>query len=172
MTDPNPMTVDCPTCKAWPHRRCVDGKSNTRSAHPARLVAARTFVAVRDLPEIPAPMTAAEREEILDAADDGRTRVCLGYELLASVLDEALEQAQSGKGRERHAGGGEAFEDQQIVQLGEWMASTGFAVGQACKKAIESTRLDPAAARRELLGAINYLAAAVIQIDRLEVRRG
>jgi hypothetical protein len=90
-----------------------------------------------------------------------------GYESLAAVLDQALEQAQSGKGRERHAAAGEAFADQQIVQLGEWMAgSTVFAVGQACKKAIESTRLEPAHARRELLGAINYLAAAAILIDR------
>jgi hypothetical protein len=90
-----------------------------------------------------------------------------GYESLAAVLDQALEQAQHGKGRERHAGGAEAFADQQIVQLGEWMASsTVFAIGQACKKAIESTRLEPAHARRELLGAINYLAAAVIVIDR------
>jgi len=90
-----------------------------------------------------------------------------GYESLAAVLDQALHQAQSGKGRERHAAAGEAFEDQQIVQLGEWMAgSTVFAVGQACKKAIESTRLEPAHARRELLGAVNYLAAAVIVLDR------
>lgn len=90
-----------------------------------------------------------------------------GYESLAVVLDQALDQAQAGKGRERHATAGEAFADQQIVQLGEWMAgSTVFAVGQACKKSIESTRLEPAHARRELLGAINYLAAAVIVIDR------
>lgn len=90
-----------------------------------------------------------------------------GYESLGVVLDQALEQAQHGKGRERHAAAGEAFADQQIVQLGEWMAgSTVFAVGQACKKALESTRLEPEHARRELLGAINYLAAAVIVIDR------
>lgn len=88
-----------------------------------------------------------------------------GYELLADVLDAALEQAQAGKGKERHACG-EAFHDQQIVQLGEWMSSTAFAVGQACKKSIESTRLPADRARAELLGAINYLAAAVILLDR------
>jgi len=43
-----------------------------------------------------------------------------GYEPLAAVHDQALEQAQAGKGAERHAGNGEAFVDQQIVQLGEW----------------------------------------------------
>lgn len=92
-----------------------------------------------------------------------------GYESLAAVLDEALRQAQAGKGLERHAGTGERFEDQQIVQFGEWMgASTAFAIGQACKKAIESTRFDvePERAIAELLGSINYLAAAVLVIRR------
>lgn len=98
-----------------------------------------------------------------------RIPVAPGYESLAGILDEALAHAQSGKGKERHACGGEPFQDQQIVQLGEWMGrSTAFAIGQACKKAIESTRMeaDPYRARAELLGAINYLAAAVIVIDR------
>lgn len=95
-----------------------------------------------------------------------RLPVTPGYEHLAAVLDEALAQAQSGKGKERHACG-EPFHDQQIVQLGEWMGgSTAFAIGQACKKALESTRLDDAVAERELLGAINYLAAAVVVIRR------
>jgi len=90
-----------------------------------------------------------------------------GYELLAAILDEALAQAQDGKGRERHAGPGEAFHDQQIVQLGEWMGgSTAFAIGQACKKALESTRLSDDRAVGELLGAIDYIAAAVIVIRR------
>lgn len=89
-----------------------------------------------------------------------------GYESLAAILDEALAQAQSGKGSDRHACG-EPFHDQQIVQLGEWMGrSTHFAIGQAAKKAIESTRLDDTAAEFELLGAINYLAAAVLVIRR------
>lgn len=96
----------------------------------------------------------------------GRSTVSPGYEALAAVHDEALDQAQAGKGIERHSKKGEAFPDQQIVQLGEWMGSTSFAVGQACKKALESTRLPYDRARAELLGAINYLSAAVIQLDR------
>lgn len=96
-----------------------------------------------------------------------RIKAMPGYGSLAGVLDDALQQAQGGKGLERHAGKGEAFEDQQIVQLGEWMgSSTVFAIGQACKKSIESTRLPDDRARAELLGAINYLAAAVLVIDR------
>lgn len=105
--------------------------------------------------------------DALDPAPTQRLGALPGYELLAAVLDEALQQAQGGKGIERHAGGGEAFEDQQIVQLGAWMGgSTAFAIGQACKKALESTRLPDDRARAELLGAINYLAAAVIVIQR------
>lgn len=89
-----------------------------------------------------------------------------GYGTLASVLDEALGHAQNGKGRERHSSG-EPFVDQPIVQLGEWMdGSTVFAIGQACKKSLESTRLPHDPARRELLGAINYLAAAILILDR------
>jgi hypothetical protein len=104
-------------------------------------------------------------------AQPARLPVAAGYELLADVLDAALAQAQSGKGKERHAGEGEAFHEQQIVQLCEWMGSTQGDVFQAAKKAIESTRLPPERAKAELLGAINYLAAAVIVLDRQEERR-
>lgn len=99
-----------------------------------------------------------------------RAVIAPGYETLAEVLDAALEQAQAGKGKERHASDGEAFGDQQIVQLGEWMGSTHFEIGQAAKKAIESTRLPPDRAEAELLGAINYLAAAVIVLRRQRAR--
>jgi hypothetical protein len=92
------------------------------------------------------------------------------YAALARVLDDALRDAQSGKGKERHAKHGESFEDQQIVQLGEWMDSTAFAIGQACKKSIESTRLPTERAKAELRGAINYLAAAILVLERKEGR--
>jgi hypothetical protein len=106
-----------------------------------------------------------------EAAASGQRRAIVpGYEQLAKVLDDALAQAQAGKGKERHAGEGEAFHDQQIVQLCEWMGSTQGDVFQAAKKAIESTRLPPARAEAELLGAINYLAAAVLVIRRQSLR--
>jgi hypothetical protein len=94
-----------------------------------------------------------------------------GYEQLAKVLDDALAQAQAGKGKERHAGDGEAFHDQQIVQLCEWMGSTQGDVFQAAKKAIESTRLPPDRAIHEIHGAIVYLAAAVIVLQRQRAKR-
>ncbi|HET9893145.1 MAG TPA: hypothetical protein VFQ42_21895 [Mycobacterium sp.] len=88
-----------------------------------------------------------------------------GYETLASVLDDALAQSQAGKGAERHSTG-QAFVDQPIVRLNEGLGSIDGQLFQVLKKAQESERMNPAAARRELLGAIVYLAAAVIQIVR------
>ena len=89
------------------------------------------------------------------------------YNSLSVVLREAFEQASAGKGRERHASG-EPFERQTICQTTR-AHGIGFATGQAEKKARESHRLltmengkDRAVA--ELLGAINYLAAAIIVI--------
>lgn len=92
-----------------------------------------------------------------------------GYDKLAAVLCNAFNQAATGKGRERHADG-QPFEQQPAVRLCE-QVGVGFALGQASKKILESQRLRPDAAVHELLGAINYLASAVIHIER-EAREG
>ena len=93
-----------------------------------------------------------------------------GYEPLEKVLREALEQAAAGKGKERHASDGRAFTDQPIMTIARDVG-IGFLTGQAIKKAIESrglyTSRGRSAARNELLGAIVYLAAAVIRLDEL-----
>lgn len=105
-----------------------------------------------------------------------------GYEALQAVLDAAMDQAANGKGRERHggetaiqrmagtAGGGEPFNAQPMVTIGR-MVGLAFPLGQACKKAQEAARMaaagQPARARAELLGAINYLAGAVILLDEM-----
>lgn len=88
---------------------------------------------------------------------------------LQAVFDQAMAQTQSGKGKERHNQRGEPFTDQQIVRFGDWMGSNHGQVFQAVKKAIESTKLDRARARAELLGAIVYLGAAVLVLDRQTV---
>lgn len=95
-----------------------------------------------------------------------RVAAAPGYELLAAVLDDALHQAQTGKGRKRHGFSGSSFEEQTILVLNEKLGSIHGQAYQACKKVIEATRLSAARARRDLLGAINYIAAALIQIDR------
>lgn len=91
-----------------------------------------------------------------------------GYESLAAILDDALAHAQTGKGSIRHASG-EPFVEQPIVFLNEHLGSNHGAIFQAQKKSRESTRLPYAMARAELLGAINYLAAAVLVLDRAQV---
>lgn len=92
-----------------------------------------------------------------------------GYHGLFDVLADALDQAQLGKGHERHAQD-KPFGEQPMQKLIE-LHGRGFAYGQAGKKAQESERLAYEAARRELLGAIVYLAGAVINLDK-ENRNG
>ena len=93
------------------------------------------------------------------------------YRLLASVLIDALNQAQNGKGKERHACG-EPFEQQEICQNTR-AVGFGYPLGQARKKAREAKRLletiGKDAAIAECLGAINYLAAAVIVMEEQSV---
>ena len=85
-----------------------------------------------------------------------------GYESLGLALGEAVAQASRGKGADRHAGKGEPFSDQLIMSIPKRLGPGGecFCLGQALKKICESRRLPPERARAELLGAINYLAAA------------
>lgn len=84
-----------------------------------------------------------------------------GYESLCAVLDEAVEQASRGKGKERHASEGEAYEKQIICEVAR-RVGLGYPLGQAVKKIYESQRLGGNAGVQELLGALNYVAAAVI----------
>jgi len=85
------------------------------------------------------------------------------YRSLFLVLNDALEQAQSGKGEERH-GNGLLFTEQPALTITR-AVGLGFPLGQAMKKIQESQRMDTDAAKRELLGAINYLAAAVLFLN-------
>lgn len=87
-----------------------------------------------------------------------------GYESLADVLERAYEQATTGKGAERHAQD-LPFEQQPMQKLID-LYGPGFALGQAAKKAQESQRLPAGRDVAELLGAINYLAGAVIALER------
>jgi len=87
-----------------------------------------------------------------------------GYEKLAGVLGRAFHQAAHGKGAERHAMA-LPFDQQPMQRLIE-LYGVGFALGQAGKKAQEAQRLPRDRAVAELLGAINYLAGAVIAIER------
>lgn len=87
-----------------------------------------------------------------------------GYESLSLVLRRAFLQAAEGKGNERHANG-EPF-DEQVMQTGAHRFGVGALLFQAFKKSEESQRLPHDRAVAELLGAINYLAGAVIAMER------
>lgn len=99
----------------------------------------------------------------LSGADDP------AYSVLRSILDEAYQQAASGKGKERHANG-KPWSDQPIAKIGR-MVGIGFNLGQVMKKAQEASRMDDDAACRELLGAIVYAASAIMLIREREANR-
>jgi len=89
-----------------------------------------------------------------------------GYEKLADVLQRAFDQAASGKGKERHAQG-EPFHE-QVMQIGARKFGVGSLLFQAFKKSEESQRLEGQRGVNELLGAIVYLAGAVIAREAAE----
>ena len=91
-------------------------------------------------------------------------KVIEGYEQLVNVLEEALAQAAEGKGAERHATGQPFLEQPAMVNM-KLLGSNQGALFQALKKIQESSRMNSANAKKELLGAINYLAAAIIYLD-------
>lgn len=91
-----------------------------------------------------------------------------GYDRLRAIYAMALEQAQGGKGKERHANG-MPFDQQPICQGGRRFGA-GCLIYQAWKKAHETPVLmtmDNGTERaiRELLGVINYAAAAIIVLQ-------
>lgn len=96
-------------------------------------------------------------------------RVHEGYDALLIALTRALHQAQEGKGVQRH-GNGLPFKDQPIMAITR-RRGFGFPFGQIEKKIDEAegmiARNELNAAEAELLGAINYLAAAVLRINEI-----
>lgn len=96
-----------------------------------------------------------------------------GYDSLFTILCRALHQAQDGKGAERH-GNGLPFDQQPIMVIAD-QVGMGFQTGQAIKKTVEAhgmvNRGQLDAAEREILGAINFLAAAVLRINRMAAKK-
>lgn len=95
-----------------------------------------------------------------------------GYDSLFSVLVEALDQAQVGKGADRHNMGGDIpFEEQRMQKISQLLDSPDGMAYQVCKKVTEGIGL-PTVDRQvaELLGAINYLAGMVIFLRMRETK--
>jgi hypothetical protein len=88
-----------------------------------------------------------------------------GYESLTNVLARAYTQAALGKGADRHAGN-RPFDEQPMQSISDLLGSNVGLLYQAMKKIQESQRLDKDAAIRELLGAINYIAGAIINMEK------
>lgn len=83
---------------------------------------------------------------------------------LENIFDEALDQVNQGKGNERH-GNGQDFLDQPWVSITK-THGVGFLTGQAQKKIMEAVKNKEDTNylwyKREILGAINYLAMALL----------
>jgi hypothetical protein len=77
---------------------------------------------------------------------------------------QALDQAQSGKGKERHADG-ESFLNQPICKIGR-RKGHGFTQGQVWKKILEVDNLPTIDAKiREMLSIIVYAAADILLLE-------
>lgn len=87
-----------------------------------------------------------------------------GYTTLADILTRAYNQAAKGKGADRHAN--ELPFDKQPMQTIAAKHGVGFLLGQADKKIAEAhgmlRRDEQDKAVHELLGAINYVAGAIL----------
>lgn len=82
---------------------------------------------------------------------------------LWDALSEAFTQACA-KGQDRH-GAGESFQDQDMIHI-QNAVGVEFALGQAIKKLCEGRRMSRTKARVEFLGAINYIAGAIVWMDQ------
>jgi len=94
------------------------------------------------------------------------------FKELEDVFKEALDQVKNGKGKQRHnAGGNLKFIEQPIMQIAR-THGLAYLTGQSAKKLGESHILLDIkgydAAIAEILGAINYAAAAVIRLKELK----
>ena len=87
-----------------------------------------------------------------------------GYESLAKVLQRALNRAQSGKGKKRHAGAAARFEDQPMFTIvRDLNGGPRMPLFQAMKKIMESGVIaDPVKATDELADAIIYIASSIM----------
>lgn len=96
------------------------------------------------------------------------------YKELKNKFDCALEQAQGGKGKERHAKEGQYFEDQVMCEVQRLLVDhpLGGLAYQVIKKTIESGRLyqnkGANAALEDVYGAMNYLGGMAILYEEME----
>ncbi len=169
---------DCNTLEMLSQKHLIDRV--IRQVQDAR----QEKVTPRDLPQVVGTMReqlfeAEQRVEKLSAMLEGEPmlrpegvdviKIPVEYASLFKVFQCACAQASTGKGKERHAKAGEPFEKQKICEITR-RGGLGYPIGQAVKKSYESLRLGDRGPA-ELLGAINYLAAAyLVMSEELDAR--
>jgi hypothetical protein len=132
---------------------------NPIDAPPLRQYKKRSPKGIKKRPTEVVPEDILKEVENISPEDADR------YEKLMGVLMDAYSQASTGKGEERHAAG-RPFDEQDIMLIMD-RVGTGFAIGQAIKKLVEGGRLkDPEKLRQEWLGAIVYIAGAILWKDQ------
>lgn len=100
--------------------------------------------------------------------DGGQKNDVPGYERLAEILEAAYDQVARGKGKERHAND-QPFHEQKMQSISDLVGSPAGLSFQAIKKIVEVKNLPTLPAkRRELLGAINYIAGLLIYLEDRE----
>lgn len=176
----------CRRCDSWSVRKSALKKKGIQDPMPQDYVA--EFGGTKQTPAKPAAAVNKSRSKkgpqkpvipaqagiqvdkeasLKSMVKNGLTAVRLrprAYQKLQDVLDKAYDQAAFGKGKERHAKAEGPFESQKICEITP-RVGLGYPLGQAIKQAEESLNLERAAGIQELLGAINYLAAAVIVME-------
>lgn len=94
------------------------------------------------------------------------------YQSLAGILQSAINQASAGKGAERHTDRPTPFLEQPIMEIARMLGSIDGHAYQIMKKAQESARMTKRGnydgAVKDLLGAVNYCAAAILLIRELQ----
>lgn len=105
-------------------------------------------------------------ENLLKEERTAREFPCDGYEKLHNVFRQAHDHAAYDKGAERHAND-LPFHEQRMQTISEGLDSPLGMAYQVEKKIKEGLQMaDYGACRRELLGALNYLAGIVIFLDK------
>lgn len=107
------------------------------------------------------------RDAALESLAEKSESVVPGYEDLAGILKEALNQASRGKGKERHAND-LPFNRQKMMGISDLYHGPQGMLWQATKKATEANEMlsrDPSSREffeKELLGAIVYISGAIV----------
>lgn len=96
-------------------------------------------------------------------------QITLDYQSLRNVLEAAYKQASEGKGKDRHAQD-LPFQEQPMHTISNLLGTHDGLLYQAIKKCQESKRMEFDPAIAELLGAINYIAGAVIQLQQRQAK--